>query len=389
VLRWAPGRDSGLSRRKRKPADFSSTIPPTIADVPVGLSGSTVAACSKARAEIEALESSLDDAEVALIALSLLRSEAVASSRIENLEVSNRGVALALHDPGVATRPASEAAGNVQAMTAALRLADDRPLSPEVVREIHAELLRGHDPHDIGGRLRTGVVWIEGATPVDATFVPPPPDEVLRLLWDLESFADRGDVEPVAKAAVLHAQFEAIHPFADGNGRVGRCLIHASLRRDGVTQRVTVPISALLLHERAEYFAALAAYQVGELDPWVRHFASAASDAVAVSKRLSAEIGQLREEWVAAAGQPRRGSVGRRLIGLLPRQPVVDAGTVSAALEVSERTALRGLTALAEAGIVSEVTKQKRNRVWVAVDVFDVLDEVQSWVTRPPAPRDR
>jgi Fic family protein len=108
-----------------------------------------------------------------------------------------------------------------------------------------------------------------------------------------------------------------------------------------------------------------------------------------VSKRLSAEIGQLREEWFAAAGQPRRGSVGRRLIGLLPRQPVVDAGTVSAALEVSERTALRGLTALAEAGIVSEVTKQKRNRVWVAVDVFDVLDEVQSWVTRPPAPRDR
>lgn len=387
VLRWAPGRDSGLSRRKRKPANYRATIPPTIADAPVGLSGSTVAACSKARAEIEALDSSLDDDEVALIAMSLLRSEAVASSRIENLKVSNRGVALALHDPRAATRAAGEAAGNVQAMTAALRLAEGRPMSPEVIREIHDELLRGHDPHEIGGHLRTAVVWIDGATPVDATFVPPPPDEVLRLLSDLESFADRQDVEPIAKAAVLHAQFEAIHPFADGNGRVGRCLIHASLRRDGVTQRVTVPVSTLLLHERAEYFEALAAYQQrGDLDPWVNHFASAASDAVAVSKRLSTEIGQLREEWLEAAGQPREGSVGRRLVSLLPKQPVVDAGTVSAALGVSERTALRGLTVLDEAGVVTEVTKQKRNRVWAAVEVFDVLDEVQSSVTRAPGP---
>lgn len=386
VLRWAPSRASGLSRSRRRPANYRATVPPEITEAPVNLSGATVTACSKARADVEALDSSLDDDEAALIAMSLLRSEAVASSRIENLEVSSRGVALALHDPRAATRATAEAAGNVQAMTAALRLAEGRSLSPEAIMQIHEELQRGHDPNQIGGRLRTEIVWIEGPTPVEATFVPPPPGEVLRLLADLGSFADRDDVDPIAKAAVVHAQFEAIHPFADGNGRVGRCLIHASLRRDRVTRRVTVPVSTLLLHERDAYFAALATYQQrGELDPWVAHFAAAASNAVAVSKHLSSEIAALREEWLEAAGQPRQGSVGRELIGLLPKQPVVDTGTVSTALDVSDRTALRGLTSLAEAGVVKEVTRQKRNRVWAATDVFDVLEEIQSSVRRAPA----
>jgi Fic family protein len=381
--RWAPDPGSGLSRRKSKPANYEATLPPTIAHLPVDLSGATAAACSEAVHEITAVDRSMDGSTVAIAALSLLRSEAVASSRIESLRVSNRGVSLAMYQPAAAKASAREAAGNVKAMTAALAQADAAvPLSTASILQLHRVLL-AEDDRGIAGRLRDEAVWVGGVTPVDAIFVPPPHEHVPALLADLGGFAARDDVDRIAKAALVHAQFEGIHPFANGNGRVGRCIVHTLLRADGVTTRTTVPVSTVLLSERDAYFAALAAYQRdGDVDAWVTHFAQAAARAAKVSEALAHDLQELTVEWHQRAGAPRAGSIARRLVDILPSQPVVDIHTVAAALEVDKRTAQRGIERLAKADVLREVTGYRRNRVWAADELFDVLDGAQLAIGR-------
>lgn len=381
--RWAPGPNSGYQRRRRGPADYEATLPPTIASLPVQLEGPTAAACSEAMRAVTTLDRALDDTTVAVASLSLLRSEAVASSRIESLRVSNRGVSLALYDPSTAKASAREAAGNVRAMAAALEhAATDRPLAPASIIELHQVLL-AEDRRGITGRLRTEPVWVDGATPSDATYVPPPHEYVPALLDDLAAFAARSDLDVIAKAALAHAQFEAIHPFADGNGRVGRCVVHTLLRANGVTSRTTVPVSAVLLADRDGYFAALGAYQRhGDIDRWVAHFAAATSRAATAAIELAHELDELATEWLQRAGAPRRGSVGRRLALHLPAQPVVDVRTVAAALSVDKRTAQRGIERLATAEVLREATGYRRNRVWAADELFDVLDGAQLAIGR-------
>lgn len=378
IQRWAPGPGSGLSRRRSKPANYRATLPPSIAHLAVDLSGDAAAACSEAVRAFTAVDRSMAGSTVAIAALSLLRSEAVASSRIESLRVSNRGVCLALYAPAAAKASAREAAGNVTAMTAALAQADaGLPLSASSILQLHRVLL-AEDGRGIAGRLRDEPVWIGGATPVEAVFVPPPPDAVPALLDDLSAFAARADVDRIAKAALVHAQFEAIHPFADGNGRVGRCIVHTVLRADGLTTRMTVPVSTVLLSERDRYVDALGSYQRdGDVNSWITHFASAVARAADVSGSLASELEELTAEWFDRAGRPRAGSIARRLIERLPSQPVVDVGTVAAALEVDRRTALRGIERLAAAEVIREVTGYRRNRVWAADELFDVLDGAQ------------
>jgi Fic/DOC family len=166
----------------------------------------------------------------------LLRSEAEASSRIEGYDVSSLNLARALIDPRAARGSARIVAANVSAMEEAIAIGDrTKPVTVADLLAIHAVLMAG-DERARPGRLREEQNWIGGrlGNPSDAAFVPPPEDLVLPLLEDLVAFVARDDLPAVAQAAVAHAQFETIHPFIDGNGRVGRALIHVVLRRRGV-----------------------------------------------------------------------------------------------------------------------------------------------------------
>src|SRR4029077_802647 len=165
----------------------------------------------------------------------LLRSEAVASSRIEGLELSHKHLAEAAFDPTLASANAASVLGNVRAMQEALRLGSGSArVTPDPLLKIHARLFKGPRDERIAGRLRTSQNWIgHRDNPYRASFIPVPEDDVPRLLEDLLAFMARTDVTPVAQAALAHAQFETIHPFEDGNGRVGRILIHLILRRRG------------------------------------------------------------------------------------------------------------------------------------------------------------
>ena len=192
----------------------------------------------------------------------LLRSESAASSQIEHLTSSVRNVALAeLTDD--APSNARIVQGNVAAMRTALSLVPDTSVSQ--ILSIHKALI---DPTgaSFGGEVRQEQVWVGGTaySPHGALFVPPSPARVAQALDDLVAFAGRGDINPIAKAAIAHAQFETIHPFVDGNGRTGRVLLHRILVLEGVLSRSTLPVSAGLLHDIDAYMKAIESYQQGD-----------------------------------------------------------------------------------------------------------------------------
>ncbi|WP_164703142.1 Fic family protein, partial [Modestobacter sp. KNN46-3] len=262
--------------------------------------------------------------------------------------------------------------GNVRAMRAALDLAGD--LSPSTILAMHAALLDEVEP-TIAGRWRTDQVWIGGDSygPHGAAFIPPVADDVPALIDDLVTFARREDVPVLVLAAVSHAQFETIHPFPDGNGRTGRALIHALLRRYELTRAVTVPVSAGLLSEVDGYFAALTAYREGDINPIVSALADGALTAVVNARQLVADLHQVRARWddVVLA---RRDATAWRVADLLVRQPVLDAATIAREVGVSPGNALRALEPLVAAGVVTEFTGRARNRLWQATEVLTAVD---------------
>jgi len=300
----------------------------------------------------------------------LLRSESASSSRIEDLASGAKAIALA--ELGSTDKHnASEIVGDIAAMKAALELAER--LDGRAILAMHSAL-QGELHPDIAGRWRDEQVWVGGTSfgPHDATFVPPHHDHVPALIEDLVAFAQRTDLPLLGQAAIAHAQFETIHPFPDGNGRTGRALIPAMLR-DGLTQNVAVPVSAGLLTDTASYFDALNAYRAGDPGAIVQRLAQASIAATANGRQLIAELRALRADWEQRI-TARRGAMAWRLIDLLLRQPVVDAATVAAEFGMAPPNAQRAITPLVDAGVLTEFTGFKRNRMWQAPGVLSALD---------------
>lgn len=383
-------RGTGQSRADRRPYRYEVCIPPLIGAADLRLQSATSQACEAASLAIHDLNLDGRAEDLEAIAAPLLRSESVASSRIENLRVSHRRVAEALEDPSHAKQTALEVARNLEAMKEALRLADtSEPITVEMIQDVHATLLARTRDEELGGAIRQEQNWIGGSSwgPRGALYVPPPHELVDELLADLVAFTNRVDLPPVAHAAIAHAQFEAIHPFIDGNGRTGRCLVHMILRRRAVAPVVTPPISAALAVQRDAYFAGLSGYQQhGEIEPWIVQFAEAARDAAAGASRLVETIARRREAWRVATGHPRRDSIVARFIESLPSTPLVSAESAARQLAVDPNVARRGIRRLEDAGVLKQVSKGERNRVWAADDVFDLLDEFEHTLTDGKGP---
>lgn len=319
------------------------------------------------------------------VARQLLRAEAVASSRIEGLELSHRKLAEAAFNPEDTTVNARTVLGNVRAMEEAIRLASQsRALTVDAIRRIHHRLFEGTRDARIGGVLRTRQNWIGGRdNPWGATFIPVPEDDVLPLLEDLCRFLERDDLPGVAQAAIAHAQFETIHPFADGNGRVGRALIHLILRRRGLAPYYVPPVSLVLASNYAAYEGGLTAYRDGRADEWCGVFARAVTIACDGAATLAGRIESLKERWREQAGSPRAGSTAARLIDLLPVHPVLDLRTTEELLGISDEAARLGLDRLETAGVIAEITKRKRGRAWECVGLFGLLDQFERTLATP------
>lgn len=301
----------------------------------------------------------------------LLRSESVASSRIEQLTTSARNLAIA--ELGLDTPDnARLVAANTRAMERAMETGDE--VTPEVILAIHEALLGEAEP-EVAGRWRTEQVWIgaSAASPHGADYVAPRHGSVPGAIDDMCDFASRKNLDPIVQAALVHAQFETIHPFTDGNGRTGRVLLHTMMRGSGLTASTTVPVSAGLLRDTAAYFRALDAYRGGDPDPIVRQVAFGAVEAVHNGRQLAGEITGIRTRWHEQI-KARSDSGAWRLADALFTQPVVNAEHVSHELGVSDRAARNAIAVLEGAGVLKRATVARRNVVWQAPEVLHAMD---------------
>lgn len=364
--------DHFAPRGKRHSASkpYYAAVVPEIAHVPtVDVPSDVLADASDAAAEVARFDAELSG-EFANFTAILLRSESASSSEIENLTAGAKSVALAGIGDDRVGKNASLIVANTAAMDRALGLADH--IDEDSIIAMHAALLAASHP-EWTGHWRKEQVRIGGYSVHDASFVPPHPDRVPAAMTDLVRFVQRTDIATFVHAAVAHAQFETIHPFPDGNGRVGRALIHAMYRHAGLTRNVTVPVSAGILADPDQYFQTLTDYRDGNPAPIVSLMSVAAFRAVGNGRQLAGELRTVQSEWKERL-KARAGSTAEGLADFVMRQPAVDSALVQSQFGVSQQAADVAIGRLVEAGILAPASANRRNRRWVATDVIDALD---------------
>src|SRR4051794_11473365 len=305
--------------------EVTVALPPMIAHQSISVDSPLAANMESAIREIAALDG-IHGTDLEALGVLLLRTESVASSKIESVEASLDDYARALHGGR-----ANPSAVSMVAATGAL----DRLISKhapgdrvglDAILDAHAVLMADdRSESGYGGRLRDMQNWIGGSdhSPLGAVYVPPPPETVEAYMEDLLAFANRDDVPALAQAAITHAQFEAIHPFTDGNGRIGRALINTVLRRRGVTRSVVVPLASALVARRDRYFGLLTGYGRGHLRPLLLEFATAAVICSRQALISAARLESVPELWRTQVGSVRRGSATAALLALLPSRPIL------------------------------------------------------------------
>lgn len=358
------------SVREELALPYRAAVVPALADVDARLPRRVAAAAEEASAIVREFDADLGG-DLAPFAAILLRSESASSSQIENLTSGAKQIALAELGEQ-ARRNATEIVGNVHAMRAAIALSER--LDADAILQMHRALMLETDPEQ-AGRWRTEQVWIGGGgySPHRAAFVPPHADRVPAAMADLVAFLSRTDIPPLPHAALAHAQFETIHPFADGNGRTGRALVHAVLRKRGLTRRLTVPISAGLLTDTRGYFDALTAYRAGDPSVIVDVMAAAAQEAVVNGRQLATDLGGLRTDWTSRI-RARSDAAVWPLIDLVLRQPVVNTAIVQETLGISHTNAMKAINHLVDAGVLSQIGGRRRSILWQASHVLAALD---------------
>lgn len=329
-------------------------VPALLVDRSLELDAATAARTATAIAEVAHGAAALPE-DYAPLARLLLRAEGVASSYIEGVRAPVVDVVLAERTGGATA--AGWVAANLAATTDAVESADRR-LSLIRLCAWHRTLMAGAPtPGRYVGRLREQQGWIGGTSPLDAHLVTPPPDRLRPLIADLVRYANRTDVDPVAQAAVVHAQFELIHPFADGNGRVGRILVAWLLTRR--LRLLTPPaVSSAIAADVGGYPAGLTQFRLGAHGPWIRWFADAVAGASRAQEALVAEVATLRERWVSALEASdgralRRDASAWAVLDLLPRHVVLTARVVAQELGQTPKAALDALRTLTAAGVLT------------------------------------
>lgn len=399
--RWPATSDGVLGRRDRQGCEYDAYLPDPLIGRPFLLDGQVAADVAEAETAIVGL----NNAAVALadtdaLARLLLRAESVASSYIEGLVVGGRRLlraeaARAMGD-AAADVTADEVLGNIEAMSWAVEtLSVGEQITVDGLREVHRRLLAGTRLAGHAGEIRTVQNWIGGSgfNPCSAAFVPPPPEHIPTLLEDLSAFASDDDLPAVAQAAIAHAQFETIHPFVDGNGRIGRALIHVILRRRGLAPRFLPPVSLVLATWSASYIDGLtdthyrgsahsAAARAG-LNRWIALFAAACRRAVDDAAAFEARVDRIEQQWRAELGRVRAGSAVELLLGVLPGAPIVSVSGAADLIGRSFQATNEAMSRLEAAGVVKQVSVGRRNRAFEAPDVIDAFTALERQLASP------
>jgi len=310
--------------------------------------------------------------DTGLFLYSYVRKEAVLSSQIEGTQSSLSDLLLFEMEqaPGVPLDDVVEVSGYVAALDHGLaRMRAGFPLSSRLLREVHASLLaRGRGSGKDPGKFRRSQNWIGGTRPGNAVFVPPPHTAVADCVSELERFLhnDRDDLPVLVKAGLAHAQFETIHPFLDGNGRVGRLLITLFLCHAGVLREPVLYLSLYFKQNRDEYYRLLNLVRTdGDWEGWITFFlegvAQTALGAVETTRRLEALSNEDRQR---VQTQGRRAGSALRVFDALRSRPLVTLTRAAEIAGLSYPTASSAMEVLAQLGIVQEISSRQRNRVY-------------------------
>ncbi len=330
-------------------------VPDPIGKAGFSFDARTVTATTRAAGEALRAASQLGTDFVALAHL-LSRAEGVASSFIEGIVAPVFDVVLA-ESRGGENSPATQVASNIEVLRDVIgENAPDR-LNLATLCQWHRTLMSTSTlaPQFIGA-FRREIGWIGGTDPTNAHLVTPPPTELSRLLRDLMRFVARRDIDPIAHAAIAHAQFEVIHPFADGNGRVGRLLVGWMLRRS-LSLVTPPPLSVAIGADVGGYTSGLVLYRQGDQQRWVRWFANAVATSSRRQGVLVGDVDDLRIAWdrllrETLARPIRSDAVAWQILTLMPRHLVLTSRVVSDELRVTTKAAVTSLDQLCELGVL-------------------------------------
>ncbi|MGI5924414.1 MAG: Fic family protein [Lentisphaeria bacterium] len=311
-----------------------------------------------------------------------VRKEAVLSSMIEGTQSSLSDLLLFELDqaPGVPLADVREVSNYVAALNHGLRLLDNGlPLSLRLFREIHGVLLnKGRGSKQAPGEFRRSQNWIGGTRPGNAVFVPPPAEEVLECMSRLELFLhDQPAPTPVLlKAALAHVQFETIHPFLDGNGRLGRLLIALLLCDQGVLRKPMLYLSLYFKTHRRHYYELLNNVRItGDWEAWLDFFAEAvivtATQAVETAQQLFQLSNQDRDK---ISGLGRGAASTLQVHRALMERPIATSGSLVEKIGITPATVNKALGRLEQLGIVRELTAQKRNRLFSYAGYIEIMN---------------
>jgi Fic family protein len=358
------------------PAFVPHPLPPTL---DLGLLVGSLSAADRALGRLGGIGRGLPNPR--LLVAPFASREAVLSSRIEGTQASLTD--LAVHEAAPEATPKErdvrEVANYVEALTYATDPKRKLPVSLRLLRELHRILLT-----DVRGETQTpgefrkvqNFIGRYGASEDTATYIPPPVPEMKETLETLERYLhEKSDLPPLVRLALVHYQFEAIHPFLDGNGRVGRLLVTLLLQEEKLLDQPLLYLSAFFEANRTEYYRhLLAVSQRGEFEDWIRFFLEGVRTQSEDAVRRADKLYALREDYRTRLKAAKAAPLQYRVVDLLFERVVVSASTVAKELDVTHRAAIMSLRALSDLKLVMEPVKRKRYRVFLAQEINKLLD---------------
>jgi len=392
----------GIGRRDRQGCHYDAYLPDPLVSWNPAIPGDVAADVADAEVAVRRLnQAGTNHVSLEGLARFLLRAESVASSMIEGLAAGARRlvsaeVAIALGD-NAGDQVAVEVLGNIAAMESAINLASSAErFELDDLLTVHRTLMERSATPQVAGQVRTEQNWIGGSSynPCSASFVPPPPDHVDGLLADLIAYMNGDDHSPLVQAALTHAQFETIHPFADGNGRTGRALVHVVLRRRRLAPAFVPPVSLVLASWSETYVGGLMGYRhlgapnsaqrSAAAAEWLRVFAAATHRSCIDAERYAGQIDVLTAGWQQRLGRVRANSSTDLLLKMLPGAPLVSVESASELIGRSKARTTEAVNALAEAGILRQRNVgRQRYRVFEAIDVLDLFTGLERMLASP------
>lgn len=364
-------------REDRMVTEVTVSLPPLIAEIGHNIPGHLWPGIDQATAAVGAVDAH-EGFQLPYLETFLLRTEAVSSSRIERHVATLDDIARAT----IGVKSSKDGQVTVAAARAMSRLVESvtatDAIETEQILAAHEALMK-HDATDwhYAGRWRDVQNWIGGSdySPRGAVHVPPPPEIVPEYMDDLVAYVNREDLPALVQASVAHAQFESIHPFTDGNGRIGRALINAIFRRRGLHAHSVVPVASAMVADVNHYFDLVNRYRDGDVWSFVEYLARSSRTAATQARVSARRLAELPTEWETAVSA-RRGSAAHALVGSLLEQPVFDAEMATKVTGATESNTYAAIDRLVHAQVVHQIGESKRNRVWAATDILNEMESL-------------